>query len=62
MTSKEKVIEGLIEMKLIWSGFQGQIVLHIGEGMSIVDAERYEKRLLRRTNGKKSIDIGLKAV
>jgi hypothetical protein len=62
MTPKEKVIEGLMEMKLIWPGFQGQIVLHIGEGPSICDAERHEDSLLRRTKEKKYLDTGLKVV
>jgi hypothetical protein len=62
MTPKEKVIEGLIEMKIIWPGFSGQVVLHIGDGPSIRDIERHEKNLLGSVNGKKSLDIHLKSV
>lgn len=62
MTPKEKVIEGLTEMKLIWPGFLGRVVLHIGDGPSICDAERHEESLLRRMKEKKNLDIRLKAV
>jgi hypothetical protein len=62
MTPKEKVIEGLTEMKLIWPGFLGRVVLHIGEGPSISDADRYEESLFRRMREKKNLDNRLKAV
>jgi len=62
MTPKEKVIEGLMEMKLTWPGFAGKVVLHIDESGNIFDAERHEESILRRMNRKKNLDIGLKAV
>ena len=62
MTPKEKVIEGLMEMKIIGPGFLGRVVLHIGEGPSISDVDRYEESLFRRTKEKKNLDIHLKAV
>jgi len=66
MTAEKKLIEALMEMDLIPPGFMGQLVLHIGQGPSISDAERHETGLIRRMKqrapDKNRLDIGLKAV